>query len=212
MPDRSNIARNTPIFKQTRSTRPLSKSSLQKNPMHRLFIALRPPGGIRAHLVTVMGGVPGARWQDDEQLHLTIRFIGAVERPVAEEIAAVLASIAAPVPRVRICGVGRFDQRGRTDTLWAAVAPGDALAALHRKVDQTLVRLGLDPERRAYRPHITLARLPRSAGHGPAIDRWVADHAGLASDPFTLPHLILYESRLGRDGARYQAIARWPLG
>ncbi|UVO50392.1 RNA 2',3'-cyclic phosphodiesterase [Sphingomonas sp. SUN019] len=180
--------------------------------MHRLFIALRPPPVIRETLTATMGGVPGARWQDDDQLHLTLRFIGAIERPVAEDVAAVLASIVAPVPTVRIAGVGRFDQRGRTDTLWAAVTPGDALAALHRKVDQALVRVGLDPERRAYLPHITLARLPRSMGHGPAIERWVADHASLNSEPFTLPHLILYESHLGREGARYDAIARWPLG
>jgi RNA 2',3'-cyclic 3'-phosphodiesterase len=180
--------------------------------MHRLFVALRPPPEIRAILAAAMGGVPGARWQDDDQVHLTLRFIGAVERPVGEDVAAALSSIVAPVPTVRIAGVGRFEQRGRTDTLWAAVVPGDALAALHRKVDQALVRVGLAPERRAYLPHITLARLPRSMGHGPAIERWIADHASLSSEPFTLPHLILYESHLGQGGARYDTIARWSLG
>lgn len=180
--------------------------------MHRLFVALCPPPEIRAILAAAGGGVPGARWQGDDQLHLTLRFIGAVERPLAEDVAAALSSIATPLPKVRIAGVGRFEQRGRTDTLWAAVAPGDALAALHRKVDQALVRVGLDPERRAYLPHITLARLPRSMGHGPAIERWVADHAALNSASFTLPHMILYESHLGQSGARYDTIARWSLG
>lgn len=212
MPDTDNIARKGVIFKRTPPTGHSSKSSLQKKPMHRLFVALRPPPDIRASLAAAMGGVPGARWQDDEQLHLTMRFIGAVERPVAEDVAIMLSSIAAPVPTVRIAGVGRFDQRGRTDTLWAAVTPGDALAALHRKVDQALMRVGLEPERRAYLPHITLARLPRSMGHGPAIDRWLADNAVLSSEPFALTHLILYESHLAPDGARYDAIARWPLG
>src|SRR3546814_5468412 len=76
-------------------------------------------------------------------------------------------------------------------------APGDALAALHAKVDRALVRLGLAPERRAYLPHITLARLPRASGSAHEVERFLADRAGLASPPFILTHLTLLESRLG---------------
>ncbi|WP_298673512.1 RNA 2',3'-cyclic phosphodiesterase [uncultured Sphingomonas sp.] len=179
--------------------------------MHRLFVALCPPSAIRATLAQTMGGVPGARWQDDAQLHLTLRFIGEVERPLAEEIALAIGGIAAPAPTIALAGVGRFDKRGRADALWAGVTPHEALAALHRKVDHALVRLGLEPERRAYLPHITLARLPRSAGHGAALERWIAEHAALSSAPFTMAELILYESSLGHDGARYAPIVRHPL-
>ena len=178
--------------------------------VHRLFVALRPPPPIREQLLDITDGVVAARWQDEEQLHITCRFIGAVERPVAEEIAAALAQVVAPAPVVQLAGVGRFSKRSG-DALWAALAPHDALARLHRKVDQACVRAGLEPERRAYLPHITLARLPRSAAHDPAVERWVAEHAALASAPFTLTHLVLYESHLGRGGARYEAVARWPL-
>jgi 2'-5' RNA ligase len=180
--------------------------------MHRLFVALRPPPDIRDALADLMDGVPGARWQDDEQLHLTLRFIGAVDRPVAEDVAAALAAIQAPAPMVALNGVGRFDHRGRTESLWAGVAPHDALAALHRKVDQAIVRAGLEPERRAYLPHLTVARLPRGAQAEIEVEAWLARHAGLTSAPFTLSHLILYESHLGRAGASYEPIARWPLG
>lgn len=178
--------------------------------MHRLFVALRPPPAIRRQLIDLAEGVAAARWQDDEQLHVTIRFIGAVERPVAEEVAAALAQVAAPAPVVRLAGVGRFGKRAG-DALWAGLAPRDPLARLHRKVDQACVRAGLEPERRAFLPHVTLARLPRAAAGDPAIERWTADHAGLSSAPFTLTHLVLYESHLGRGGARYEAVARWPL-
>lgn len=180
--------------------------------MPRLFAALRPPPMIRDRLANVMGGVPGARWQSDDQLHLTLRFIGEVERPVAEDVAAALSALYAEVPSVALAGVGRFDHRGRTEALWAALAPHDALARLHRKVDQACVRAGLAPERRAYLPHITLARLPRSAGQEMPVARWLADHAGLASAPFAMPHLVLYRSELGRGGACYEPVARWPLG
>lgn len=179
--------------------------------MHRLFVALRPPLAIREALAAVQGRVPHARWQEDDQLHLTVRYIGEVERPVAEDVALALGQIHASAPTVALAGVGAFDKQKRVDALWAGVAPHDALAALHKKVDQALVRIGLDPERRAYMPHITLARLPRSAGTGPAIEQWRARNAALSSDPFTFDALILYESRLGRDGARYQAVTRFPM-
>lgn len=179
--------------------------------MHRLFVALRPPPEIRRQLAGIMAGVPGARWQDDDQLHLTLRFIGAVDRPLGEDIAAALAGIHAPVPQVSLAGVGRFEHRGRTDTLWAGLAPTDALHHLHRKVEQACARAGLAPDRRAYAPHVTLARLARSHGLAPEIDGWLAAHAGLASQPFTMAHLLLYESHLGGEGARYEPIARWPL-
>ncbi|TPG15708.1 RNA 2',3'-cyclic phosphodiesterase [Sphingomonas oligophenolica] len=180
--------------------------------MPRLFVALRPPPAIREVLFDTMDGVPAARWQDDEQLHLTLRFIGDVDRPVAEDVAAALAAIHTAAPVVALGGVGRFARRGRTEALWAAVTPHDALAHLHRKVDQACVRAGLDPERRAYLPHITLARLPRSLGEERPVEAWLARAASLASAPFALPHLILYHSALGRGGAVYEPIARWPLG
>lgn len=179
--------------------------------MLRLFVALRPPPDIRRSLMQAMGGVPYARWQDDDQLHCTLRFIGEVDRPQAEDIAAALAAIHADAAAVRIASVGRFAHKGRTDTLWAGLAPTDALHHLARKVDQACVRAGLPPERRAYLPHITLARLPRSAGMMPEIDGWLAVHAGLSSAVFTMPHILLYQSHLGRGGASYEPVARWPL-
>lgn len=180
--------------------------------MHRLFVALRPPLPIRARLGDVMGGVPGARWQDDEQLHLTLRFIGEVDGRVAKDVVLALGQVHAPSLEIALAGVGAFDKNGRVDALWAGVTPHDGLAALHRKVDHAIVRVGLPPEGRSYLPHITLARLPRSMGKGIEIERWCADHASLTSAPFAIGHLYLYASTLGSGGARYEAIERWPLG
>lgn len=176
--------------------------------MHRLFVALRPPRAIRDRLLAMMGGVPGARWQDDSQLHLTIRYIGEVDSRIAEDAAVAIEAVRHPLAELRIAGCGMFETRGRANALWAGVAPRDPLAALHRKVDQALVRVGLQPEHRAYLPHITLARMAGSAG---PVEPWLAEHAALASEAFTVDHMILYESRLGHGGASYEPVARYPL-
>ncbi|MBS0504246.1 MAG: RNA 2',3'-cyclic phosphodiesterase [Proteobacteria bacterium] len=176
--------------------------------MHRLFVALRPPAPVRARLIGLMEGVGGARWQDDDQLHITLRFIGEVDAPVAEDVAAALGSVHHAPVTVRLGGIGTFDKRGRVNTVWAGVRPQEALAHLHRKIDQALVRAGLEPEQRAYLPHITLARFGRdSAG----LDAFVARHSGLSSEPFEMSWFGLYESRLGQDGATYDLIERYDL-
>lgn len=176
--------------------------------MHRLFVGLRPPAAVRARLLALMGGVPGARWQDDGQLHITLRFVGEVDRPVAEDVALALGQVRWPPIEAAIEGVGAFDSRGRVNALWAGVRPREPLARLHRKIDQALVRLGLAPERRAYLPHVTLARMNAPAE---AVERFVETHAGLASAPFTLDHFLLFESHLGHEGARYEAVERYRL-
>ena len=177
--------------------------------MHRLFVGIRPPRAIRAHLITTLCGAEGARWQDEEQLHITLRYIGEVERPVAEDVAAVLGQIRADAFDLSVGGVGLFDtRRGYPRALWAGVRPHDALDDLHRKVDRAIVRTGLPPEGRAYLPHITLARIGKG---GAMVDPWLGTHAGLASEPFRVTHFLLFESHLGREGARYEAIARYAL-
>ena len=173
-------------------------------PMQRLFVAIRPPAPVRSALLSLAGGVEGARWQDDEQLHLTLRFIGDVDRHRANDIADLLGGIRFTPFDVRIEGVGSFDRKGVVDTLWAGVQPREALAQLHRKVDRACVRAGLPPEGRAYLPHVTLARFGRG---GALVDAFLAVHAGLAGPSFRVDGFTLFESRLGHDGARYEAVA-----
>ena len=212
MPVAANIVSISLVFKRNRRGWRSAATLPYNGTMPRLFVALRPPPVIRLRMGATMAGVANARWQDDEQLHLTLRFIGEVERLQAEDIAAALGSIHADAPSASLSGMGRFGRRGRTDTLWAGIAPQEPLAHLHRKVDRACVRAGVAPDTRAYLPHVTLARLPRSAEAEREIERWLADHAALASEAFTMQHLVLYESRLARTGASYEPVARWPLG
>ena len=176
--------------------------------MHRLFVGLRPPPPMREALLAAMGGIDRARWQSAEQLHVTLRFIGEVERPLAEEIAIALGNIRFPAFDLAVSGVGSFDTRGRPHAVWAGVKPHETITRLHRKVDQALVRSGLEPERRAYLPHITLARLNSASG---PVDRFLDHHADLSTAPFRFDNFLLFESTLASEGARYEAIARYRL-
>lgn len=172
--------------------------------MHRLFVAMRPPEAVRDLLRDAMEGAPGLRWQDDEQLHLTLRFIGEVESPLADDLALALAKVRFEPFEVRIAGVGRFEQRGR-GALWAGVEPRPPLAALAAKVERVCVSVGLPHERRAFHPHITLARWGRSGAV--SLDPFLARHAALISEPFEVDAFHLYQSHLGREGAHYEAMA-----
>lgn len=176
--------------------------------MHRLFVAIRPPRAVRAQLLDLMGGVRGARWQSDDQLHLTLRFIGEVDRHRAGDLAAALGAIHYPRFEIALAGVGSFDRRGRAEALWAGVAPQESLKALHNKVDQAAARIGIEPDRRVYLPHITLARLNRSSG---PVDRLLETAGGLASPAFTVDSFCLYESQLGQEGSVYSIVERYPL-
>lgn len=174
--------------------------------MHRLFVAIRPPAIQRAWLRTHMTGVTGARWQDDDQLHITLRFIGEVDGPCAQDIADTLRNIRFAPLELTFQGVGQFDRKGMVDTLWAGVTPREPLTHLHRKVDRACVTLGLPPERRAYVPHITLARFGR---HGGVVEPFLARHASLNGAPFRIDSFGLFESVIGHAGAAYHLIERY---
>lgn len=176
--------------------------------MHRLFVAIRPPEHIRDLLIDAMDDSADFRWQDDEQLHITLRFVGEVDRPIAEDLASALSRVRAERFSLRVSGVGRFEQRS-SGTLWAGVEPKEPLAALATKVERACLVARLEPEHRAFHPHITLARWKgrRSREVADFIDRT----RGLASDPFDVERFILFESYLSRHGPHYQEVAAYAL-
>ena len=176
--------------------------------MHRLFVAIRPPEDIRDLLVDAMDDGPELRWVGDEQLHLTLRFIGEVERPLASDISAALGRIRFDRFEMRIRDVGRFDQRNG-GALWAGVEPGAPVAALAAKVERACQSAGLAAERRAFHPHITLARWKGRASR--AADAFIDRNKGLGSPPFEADCFLLIESHLSRHGPHYEVVEEFPL-
>ena len=175
--------------------------------MHRLFVALRPPEAIREQLLDLMEGVPDLRWQGDDQLHLTLRFIGEVERPMADDIAIALDRVRFERFALALDGIGKFEKR-RHGALWAGVQPKKQLKMLAAKIERSCQSAGLEPERRAFHPHITLARWK---GRLPGLDRFLEQYGGMTSEPWDVNNFILYESRLGHEGAHYEEVGSFPL-
>jgi 2'-5' RNA ligase len=174
----------------------------------RLFVALAIPDSVARAIMLVQGGVPGARWQTREQLHLTLRFIGEVDERDARAIDDALAGIDAPGFDLQLHGVGQFGGR-QTKALWAAVRPNPALDHLQRKVDVAIRRVGQPQDAHKFTPHVTLARLRHP--EPPKVLEWLTAHALFTSSEFPVKAFQLYSSLLTSDGSIYRVEQDYPL-
>ncbi len=167
----------------------------------RLFVALSLPNAVAKSLALIQGGVPGARWQSREQLHITLRFIGEVDGQHVEAIDDALAGIMAPDFTLQLHGVGQFGNK-QPHSLWAAARPNDMLDHLQRKVDTAIRRVGQPQDAHKFTPHVTLARLRH-----PDTDRlvdWLKYHALYTSAEFPVDAFHLWSSKLTSDGSIYR--------
>ena len=163
---------------------------------------------MRELLLAAMGGISGARWQNDDQLHLTMRFIGEIDRHRAIDIHAALGAIHHDCFELAAHRFNSFQKRGKTGAVWTAVTSHTTLKRLHNKIDQALRRIGIPPDERTFIPHITLARLNRSSG---PIDGFIDFSGGFSTPAFPIEWFGLFESTLAPDGALYSLLERYPL-
>jgi len=178
-------------------------------PMIRLFAALQVPFSLAEGLTRRQVGVPGARWRPTDALHITLRFFGEVNEPVAADLDDALAVIRMAPFEVSLEGAGAFGEMDHMSALWAGVSVSEPLTRLAGKCETAARRVGLKPELRAYRPHVTLAYL--SSAPGPRVGEWVAEHNLLKSPAWTARSFGLYSSRLSQSGSRYTLEREHPL-
>lgn len=171
--------------------------------MIRLFAGLDLPEQVKTALLASMGGVAGARWQRAEQLHLTLRFIGEVDRHTAADVAAALGRVNIRPFTAELGEPGLFDHRGRIDALWVGVRPADALAQLAKAINAALASVGIPPDSRSFVPHITTARGRSMIG----VSNWPLHPIPRIAWP--VAGFALFESRMGKDGSDYSIISRW---
>lgn len=178
--------------------------------MIRLFVAVDLDPVSRGLLSGLGRTIPGARVVPEEQLHLTLRFIGEVEGTLFLDIREQLASVEASGFTLSVKGVGHFPPRGKPRVLWAGVEPAGELIILRNKINRALSRCGVAPEKRTFHPHVTLARLNNSPTG--RVMRFLAGNSFLLTPPFTVREFILYSSVLTSKGASHAVEASYPLG
>lgn len=172
----------------------------------RFFVAIRPPEEIRDLLIDLMEALDGARWQEDDQLHLTLRFVGSAQPREVDDLMAALQSVSAPPFALALDGVGHFERKGVPHTLWAGVTKSEPLAVLQNRVERACRRAGFPAETRKFAPHITIARLNRSTA---PVEQWLARNSDCHSQTWPVDSFVLYESRLDPGGSIYEPVMRY---
>jgi len=171
----------------------------------RLFVGVALPPELKLSLSLLATGLPGAKWVDPGNYHLTLRFIGEIAEGQAEDVDAALAQIHAPSFAVTLATVDHFGMR----QLWVGVERNDALRHLQQKIESALTRLGFAPDERRYTPHVTLARLK---GTGAArLQAYLSEHALYRAPPFRVERFSLIASYLTKSGAIYEDQADYRL-
>lgn len=176
--------------------------------MPRLFTALELPADIVFSLSLLRGGLHGARWIDKENYHVTLRFIGDVDCHTADEIAASLDQISRPSFSIELNGLGSFGSR-RPHSIWAGIRMTPDLNDLQAELERRIQRIGLEPERRKFAPHVTLARLRGTSET--EVANFLALRGGFRSPPFPVGRFVLLSSRASRGGGPYIVEEAYPL-
>jgi RNA 2',3'-cyclic 3'-phosphodiesterase len=176
--------------------------------MLRLFVGIEFPPALKLRLSLLETTLPGARWIDPGNLHLTLRFIGEITEDVASDVDAALARLKARRFDLQLAGTGVFGGN-KPNTLWVGAERHPDLVALQYKIEQALIRIGLAPEPRRFAPHVTLARL-----RDPALSdlaQFLAAHALFRAAPLPVEHFSLIASFPTKAGSIYEDQADYPL-
>lgn len=177
--------------------------------MIRLFAALPIPEDIGLSLARRQTGVEGARWRPLQALHVTLRFFGDIREDIARDLDAELTGLRGPAFDLELSGVGAFGEGPDLHVLWAGVAESEPLRRLAKASETAARRVGLKPDPRHYRPHLTLAYLRHP---DPAeVAAWIQANNLLKSPAIRVASFGLYSSFLGGGPAHYRLEASYPL-
>ena len=177
--------------------------------MPRLFTCLEIPRHVAHSLSMMRGGLPGARWIDPENYHLTLRFIGDIDDALARDIAGLLGRVRRRPFELRLDGLTSFGGR-KPRALVASATAVAPLLELQAEQERLLQRLGLDPEGRKYIPHVTLARLRETSSW--QVADYLSARGHFRSAAFEVSRFVLFSSRSSVGGGPYVVEAAYPLG
>ena len=177
--------------------------------MPRLFVALEVPRNAAMSLSLLRGGLPGARWIDVENFHITLRFIGDIDGRTADEVVDKLDRIERPEFQLQLTGMGAFGGK-KPHAIYAGVSNPPELYALQAEIERICQRLRLPADPRKFTPHVTLARL-RDADPR-AVAEWISVRGGMPSRTIAVPSFALFSAKPTFGGGPYRVEATWDLG
>ena len=176
--------------------------------MPRLFTGLEIPPDIAQTLAMLRGGLPGARWIDPQNYHVTLRFIGDVDDSVAREIASLLGRVRRNSFELRLDGVTSFGGK-KPRAVVVTAAPSAALMEAQAEQERLMQRIGLEPEGRKYIPHVTLARLRDASSRDVA--EYLSARGLFRVPPFQVSRFVLFSSRASVGGGPYVVEESYPF-
>ena len=176
--------------------------------MPRLFTGLELPPDIGQSLSLLRGGLPGARWVEPENYHITLRFIGDIDDAVARDIASMLNQVSRRSFELRLDGLDYFGGR-KPRAVIASIPSVPPLMELQAEHERIMQRIGLEAEGRKYMPHVTLARLRDSSSR--QVADYLAERGPFRSASFPVGRFVLYSARASVGGGPYVVEAAYPL-
>jgi len=176
--------------------------------MPRLFVALEVPRNAAMSLSLLRGGLPGARWIDVENFHITLRFIGDIDGRTADEVVDRLDRIERPEFQLALSGMGSFGSK-KPHAVFAGVTPAPEMYALQAEIERICQRLGLLADPRKFTPHVTLARLRNARTEDVA--HYLSGRGNFHTAPFTVNRFVLMSSKESVGGGPYLTEEVFPL-
>lgn len=177
--------------------------------MPRLFIAIDLPKQIKEATRSLCTGLPGARWVSDDQLHLTLRFLGEVEHSLFNELYHGLEEVKVEPFPLHLMGLGVFPNAENPRVLWVGLKKSTPLIELRKKIINVLRHLDIPLEKKKFSPHITIARLNKTPG--PRLGTYLAANNLFTQPPFPVNSFRLYSSILQPEGAVHTCEAEYFL-
>ena len=177
----------------------------------RLFLAIELPEYVKDSLESLQAdGVKGFNYVPRERFHLTLKFIGDIPGQFQEEIEAAIDPIEVHSFLLPIEGLGSFPPQGKPHAVWAGVANGHPrLFQLHKRIEDALFNIGIEPEKRIYHPHITIARVSHAAEE--TVRQFLKRHPDFGAAPFKVEQFHLMRSEVIEGKRTYSIEKSWDL-
>ncbi|HID78214.1 MAG TPA: RNA 2',3'-cyclic phosphodiesterase [Planctomycetaceae bacterium] len=184
----------------------------------RTFVAVPLDEPVRCAAVEVIGRLRSAgadvKWVEPEHLHVTLKFLGEVDRQRIDGICAAVRDAAAGCAafELRVQGAGAFPDLRRPRTLWLGATRGvDQITTLAGQIESRLAELGFDRERRPFHPHVTVGRLRRAGAATGRLTALLREQADTDFGTTGVREVVVFSSHLSPSGPRYEPLAHAPL-